>query len=151
MNDEMADFKAKPESVNCVAGGKRPLSSMCPSIVLYPDGTPYMTIGSPGGTRIFPTIAQVIQRMIDYDMDIQDAINTARIYDNASEKVCYESDGVTPVSADTVAALEAMGHDTTDKGSWNLFFGGVQGIEICKDGTLRAGADPRRDGKGLAY
>ena len=151
MNDEMADFSSNPESVNCVAGGKRPLSSMCPSIVLYPDGTPYLTIGSPGGTRIFPTIAQVIQRMIDYDMDIQDAINTARIYDNASENVCYESDGVTPVSADTVAALEAMGHDTTDKGSWNLFFGGVQGIEICKDGTLRAGADPRRDGKGLAY
>lgn len=151
MNDEMADFSSNPESVNCVAGGKRPLSSMCPSIVLYPDGTPYMTIGSPGGTRIFPTIAQVIQRMIDYDMDIQDAINTARIYDNSSMKVCYESDGVTPVSADTVAALEEMGHDTTDKGSWNLFFGGVQGIEICKDGTLRAGADPRRDGKGLAY
>ena len=49
------------------------------------------------------------------------------------------------------AELEAMGHATEDKGSWNLFFGGVQGIEICKDGTLRAGADPRRDGKGLAY
>ena len=151
MNDEMDDFSANPESVNCAEGGKRPLSSMSPSIVLYPDGSPYMTIGSPGATRIFPTIAQVIERMIDYDMDIQDAINTARIYDNASEKVCYESDGVTPVSADTVAALEAMGHDTTDKGSWNLFFGGVQGIEICKDGTLRAGEDQRRDGKGLAY
>ena len=89
--------------------------------------------------------------MIDYNMDIQDAINIARIYDNASEKICYESDGVTPVTAETVSELEAMGHATEDKGSWNLFFGGVQGIEICKDGTLRAGADPRRDGKGLAY
>ena len=44
-----------------------------------------MTIGSPGATRIFPTIAQVIERMIDYNMDIQDAIDCARIYDNASE------------------------------------------------------------------
>ena len=44
-----------------------------------------------------------------------------------------------------------MGHTMVDKGSWNLFFGGVQGIEILKDGTLRGGADPRRDGKALAY
>ena len=52
MNDEMDDFSADPESVNCAEGGKRPLSSMSPSIVLYPDGSPYMTIGSPGATRI---------------------------------------------------------------------------------------------------
>ena len=94
MNDEMDDFSADPESVNCAEGGKRPLSSMSPSIVLYPDGSPYMTIGSPGATRIFPTIAQVIERMIDYNMDIQDAIDCARIYDNASENICYESGGV---------------------------------------------------------
>ena len=151
LNDEMDDFSPNPESTNCVAGGKRPLSSMSPSIVLYPDGKPFLTIGSPGATRIFPTIAQVIQRMIDYDMDIQDAIDCARIYDNASENICYESDGVTPVTADTVAKLEEMGHAVTDKGAWQLFFGGVQGIEIKPDGTLRAGADPRRDGKALAY
>ena len=151
LNDEMDDFSPNPESTNCVAGGKRPLSSMSPSIVLYPDGSPFLTIGSPGATRIFPTIAQVIQRMIDYDMDIQDAIDCARIYDNAAENVCFESDGVTPVTAETAKKLEEMGHKITDKGAWQLFFGGVQGIEIKKDGTLRAGADPRRDGKALAY
>ena len=124
---------------------------MSPSIVLYPDGSPFLTIGSPGATRIFPTIAQVIQRMIDYDMDIQDAIDCARIYDNATENICYESDGVTPVTAETAKKLEEMGHKVTDKGAWQLFFGGVQGIEIKKDGTLRGGADPRRDGKALAY
>lgn len=151
MNDEMDDFSKGVTDTNRVEGGKRPLSSMCPSIVLYPDGTPYLTIGTPGGTRIFPTIAQVLERMIDYNMDVQDAINTARIYDNASKNVCYESEGVTPVTSDVVAELKAMGHDVTDKGGYNLFFGGVQGIEIKKDGTLHAGADPRRDGKGLAY
>ena len=151
LNDEMDDFSPNPESTNCVAGGKRPLSSMSPSIVLYPDGKPFLTIGSPGATRIFPTIAQVIQRMIDYDMDIQDAIDCARIYDNATENICYESDGVTPVTAETAKKLEEMGHKVTDKGAWQLFFGGVQGIEIKPDGTLRAGADPRRDGKALAY
>ena len=152
MNDEMDDFSSDPTSVNCVEGGKRPLSSMSPSIVLYPDGTPYLTIGTPGGLRIWPTITQIVQRMIDYGMDVQDAINCARIFDNHSENVCYESAGDSrAVTADTVAALEAMGHKTTDKGEWNLFFGGVQGISIAKDGTLRGGADPRRDGKALAY
>ena len=151
MNDEMDDFSADPESVNCAEGGKRPLSSMSPSIVLYPDGSPFLTIGSPGATRIFPTIAQVIQRMIDYGMDIQEAIDCARIYDNAQNNVCYESDGVDAPSAEAIAQLQAMGHEVTDKGAWQLFFGGVQGISIGKDGTLRGGADPRRDGKALAY
>ena len=151
MNDELDDFSANPESVNCAEGGKRPLSSMSPSIVLYPDGSPFLTIGSPGATRIFPTIAQVIQRMIDYGMDIQEAIDCARIYDNAKNNICYESDGVDAPSAETVAQLQAMGHEMTDKGAWQLFFGGVQGISIGKDGTLRGGADPRRDGKALAY
>ena len=140
MNDEMDDFSADPESVNCAEGGKRPLSSMSPSIVLYPDGSPYMTIGSPGATRIFPTIAQVIERMIDYN-----------IYDNASENICYESGGVNPITPEVAKELQDRGHEVTDKGEWQLFFGGVQGISIGKDGTLRGGADPRRDGKALAY
>ena len=151
MNDEMDDFSSDPTSVNCVAGGKRPLSSMSPSIVLYPDGTPFLTIGTPGGLRIWPTITQIMERMIDYDMDIQEAIDTARIFDNHKMTLYYESDGVTPITPEIVAELEARGHVTGDKGAWNLFFGGVQGIAILKDGTLRGGADPRRDGKALAY
>ena len=127
MNDEMDDFSADPESVNCAEGGKRPLSS------------------------IFPTIAQVIERMIDYNMDIQDAIDCARIYDNASENICYESGGVNPITPEVAKELQDRGHEVTDKGEWQLFFGGVQGISIGKDGTLRGGADPRRDGKALAY
>ncbi|WP_194610344.1 gamma-glutamyltransferase [Clostridium vitabionis] len=152
LNDEMDDFACDdPSSTNCVEGGKRPLSSMSPSIVLYPDGTPFMTIGTPGATRIFPTIAQVVQKMIDYDMPIQDAIDCARIYDNSKNNINYESDGVNPVTAETAQKLQAMGHEVTDKGAWQLFFGGVQGISIDKDGTLHGGADPRRDGKALAY
>lgn len=151
MNDEMNDFAvSNPDSVNCVEGGKRPLSSMCPSIVLDPDGKAFMTIGTPGGTRIFPTIAQVISNVLDYDMDIQDAINEARIYDNASNVFNYESDGVDPITPETIAELEKMGYKTQDKGAYNLFFGGVQGITV-KDGVIRGGADPRRDGKALAY
>lgn len=151
MNDEMADFSPDPQSVNCAEGGKRPLSSMSPTIVLYPDGSPFATIGSPGGVRIFTTLAQVIERMIDYDMDIQDAINAGRIYDNESRKLCYESGGILPVTPETVTQLNAMGHETLNKDSWDLFFGGVQGVTVARNGQLRAGADPRRDGKALAY
>ena len=152
MNNEMDDFSKDPESVNCVEPGKRPLSSMSPTVVLKEDGAPFMTIGSPGATRIFPTIAQVISHVIDHGMDLQEAIDTARIYDNGtSSGVNYESGGVTPVTADVAAELEAMGHALTDKGEWQLFFGGVQGIVYQDDGTLRGGADPRRDGKALGF
>ena len=151
MNDEMDDFDKKPTATNCVEGGKRPLSSMSPSIVLYPDGKPFLTIGTPGGTRIWPTCTQVIQHMIDNGMNVQEAINASRIFDNSSDNINYESTGANQITPETIAALEAMGHKTTDKGGNNLYFGGVQGIEILPDGTIYGGADTRRDGKCLAY
>lgn len=152
MNDEMDDFSQNPESVNCVEGGKRPLSSMSPTVVLKEDGSSFMTVGSPGATRIFPTVVQVISHIIDHGMDIQTAIDTCRIYDNGTaDGICYESDGVTPVTPETIAELEAMGHAVTDKGAWQLFFGGVQGVVYQEDGTLHGGADPRRDGKALGF
>ena len=151
LNDEMADFSADPDSVNCVAGGKRPLSSMSPTIVLTPEGKPFLTVGTPGGTRIWPTIVQVISRMIDSGMDIQEAIECARIFDDANGVLHYESKGSRAVSGETAAALAARGHELNDRGGNDLYFGGVQGIEIRPDGTLHGGADPRRDGKALAY
>ena len=72
-------------------------------------------------------------------MDIQDAIDCARIYDNASENICYESGGVNPITPEVAKELQDRGHEVTDKGEWQLFFGGVQGISIGKDGTLRGG------------
>lgn len=64
--------------------------------------------------------------MIDYNMDIQDAIDCARIYDNASENICYESGGVNPITPEVAKELQDRGHEVTDKGEWQLFFGGVQ-------------------------
>ena len=125
MNDEMHDFSTSLDSVNKL---------------------------EPGGLRIWPTVTQVISHVIDHNMDIQEAIDTARIFDNGTDTgINYESGGVTPVTADVAAALEAQGHAVTDKGEWQLFFGGVQGIVYQEDGTLRGGADPRRDGKALGF
>lgn len=152
LNDEMHDFSTSLDSVNKLEPGKRPLSSMSPTIVLREDGSSFMSVGSPGGLRIWPTVTQVISHVIDHGMDIQDAIDTARIFDNGTDAgISYESGGVTPITADVAAELEAKGHTVTDKGEWQLFFGGVQGIVYQEDGTLRGGADPRRDGKALGF
>ena len=152
MNDEMHDFSTSLDSVNKLEPGKRPLSSMSPTVVLREDGSSFMSVGSPGGVRIWPTVTQVISHVIDPGMDIQEAIDTARIFDNGTDTgINYESDGVTPITPEVAAELEAMGHTVTDKGAWQLFFGGVQGIVYQEDGTLRGGADPRRDGKALGF
>lgn len=152
LNDQMHDFSTDPESVNCVEGGKHPLSSMSPTVVLNEDGTPFMTLGTPGATRIFPTIAQVISRVIDHKMTLQDAITTARIYENGNEDgICYELAAPNGVTEETANALKEMGHNVTEKGEWDMFFGGVQGVMYNEDGTLTGAADPRRDGKALGY
>lgn len=149
-NDEMDDFDLGTESVNKVEPGKRPLSSMSPTIVLNADDTPFMVVGTPGGTRIFPTVAQMVSHVIDHGMDVQDAINTARIYDSSANNIDYES-GENGIDPTVIAALQEMGHPVTDKSGWNNYFGGIQAIVYQKDGTMRGGADPRRDGKAFAF
>ena len=124
---------------------------MSPTIVLDSEGKAFMSLGSPGGLRIWPTVAQVISNVIDHGMSMQDAIDCARIFDRGNaDGICYESEGENAVSADTIAALEAQGHTVTDKGGWNLFFGGCQGILFAEDG-IQGGADPRRDGKAIGF
>ncbi len=151
MNDQLHDFNTDPESVNCVEGGKKPLSSMSPTIVLDEQGNAFMSVGSPGGLRIWPTVAQVISNVIDHGMSMQEAIDCARIYDRGNDDgICYESEGEHAVTADVIEALQAQGHAVTDKGGWNLFFGGVQGI-LFTDNGIQGGADPRRDGKAIGF
>ena len=145
LNNEIADFSTDPTSPNCVDGGKKPLSSMSPTIVLNEDNTPLMVLGSPGGSRIIPTVTQVISNVIDYDMDIQEAIDTYRMYDNTKNKIVYE-DGL---SDETILQLKNMGHKIERyEDGYDKHFGGVQGIQF-KDGNLIGGADSRRDGKAL--
>lgn len=145
-NNEMDDFVTGNESVNRVEPGKKPLSSMTPTIILK-DGKPFATIGSPGATRIFPTLAQVISHVIDHDMDIQEAIDTPRIFDNTANKIHIEGG----IKAEEIAKLKAMGHEVEERAEWDNYFGGVQGIVYLEDGTMRGGADPRRDGKALGF
>ncbi len=150
MNNQMDDFSTNPESVNKVEPGKKPLSSMSPTVVLNEDGSPFMVLGTPGGARIFASVAQVISRVIDHNIPLHDAISIPKIWNNGGANNLqyenalkgYEDYAVTD---ETLAKLVEMGHgDITTAAS-----GAVQAIEFLEDGTLYGTADPRQDGKAV--
>ena len=142
LNNEMDDFVTGEGKANSVVPGKKPLSSMSPTIVLK-DGKPVMSLGAPGATRIITGVAQVISKVVDHKMDIQDAINAPRIHDDY-EKLVYE----TRIPEKTIEKLKEMGHTVVPEGEW-LEYPCVQGVTMNEDGVLRGGADPRRDGKAV--
>jgi len=147
MNDQMDDFDTRPGQANSITGGKKPLSSMSPTLVLK-DGKAFATIGSPGGKRIISTVALLISNLVDYDMDIQSAIDAPRInnYENGPLKI--ES----RIPMEVQNALVEKGHELDVKKAFDLYFGGAQGIVIDqKSGVLHGGADPRRDGQAVGY
>jgi len=148
MNNHMDDFVPKPGSVNSIEPGKRPLSSMSPTLVLDPDGKPFMTIGSPGATRIIGAVAEVISNVIDHKMPIQQATMAPRFFRMQSGD--YNLEG--RISINTKNALEKMGHKVVVKGDWDAFFGGVHAVQYDRSKkVLFGGADPRRDGQAAAY
>jgi gamma-glutamyltranspeptidase/glutathione hydrolase len=147
LNNEMDDFVPTPGHANSVQPGKRPLSSMAPTLVLR-QGTPFMTVGTPGATRIITALSQIIMNVVDYRMDIQSAIEAPRIH--AMTRDVFLEDRI---PADVRDALTLLGHPLQVRGAMDLFFGGAQGIMVTPIGVLYGGADPRRDGfaKGLWF
>lgn len=150
MNDEMDDFDAEVGTANEVEPGKKPMSSMSPTIVLK-DGKPIMTIGAPGSQRIISGVLQVISNVIDFDMDIADAIYAPRIHagsdwTTSDETVMFE----TRIPAEVKTKLEALGHPVLETGDW-MDYPCVQAVVMLEDGTLRGCGDPRRDGKAVGF
>lgn len=144
LNNEMNDFDTGHGKANSVEAGKKPLSSMSPTIVLK-DGKPVMSLGAPGATRIITGVAQVISLVLDYEMDIQEAINFPRIHDDYDKLVCE-----TRIDPAVIAKLKAMGHNVVEEADY-FEYPCVQGVTMGEDGKLRGGADPRRDGKALGF
>ncbi len=153
MNDEMDDFSKDPESPNAPEPGKIPLSSMSPTII-EKDGKAFMTVGTPGATRIFTAMVQIISDVIDFGMGIDEAIEAPRMH-------CYSSNGKAKpiyyenrIPATTINTLKVLGNEVSEKGDYDLYFGGVQGI-IIKSGfkwrRMYGGADSRRDGAAFGY
>ncbi|UUX49852.1 gamma-glutamyltransferase [Nisaea acidiphila] len=141
LNNELTDFSFLPEKdgkpvANRIEGGKRPRSSMAPTIVLR-DGKPVILIGSPGGSRIIPYVAWALIGMIDWGMSPQDAVNLGHVSNRNGATDLEEGTAV----ADWAAALEAKGHEVKIR-SMNS---GLHAIRIDAN-RLVGGADPRREG-----
>ena len=147
LNDHMDDFVPRPGQANSVMPGKRPLSSMTPTLVLK-NGKAFMAVGSPGGPRIITAVHRIITNVIDFKMDMQDAIESPRFHNQNADATNIESRFPEAARKE----LEAKGFKFTVKGPMDLFFGGAQGILVSPvDGKLHGGGDPRRDGVALGY
>ena len=156
LNNEMDDFTARPgapndygliqSDKNAIEPRKRPASSMTPVIVLR-EGKPWFTLGGAGGPRIISAIMQIIVNVIDYKMNLQEALDSGRIHHQwMPDEIYWEPRGISP---DTRALLERMGHAFREKPLPHI--ADVNAVMIEPDG-MRAGApDPRRDGWAVGY
>lgn len=143
LNNCMGLFDPRPGRANSVAGGKRMLSSMAPTIVLR-DGAPFMCLGSPGGTRIFPAICQALVNVIDFGMSVQQAVEAPRVWTMGVPGTPEGRLHAEPeLSEETLEELRRRGHD--------IFLvpkvaGGMNGVMVGPDGLMHGAACWRADG-----
>ncbi|HIE2222435.1 TPA: gamma-glutamyltransferase [Serratia marcescens] len=154
LNDEMDDFSAKPgvanafgvvgSDANAIEPGKRMLSSMSPTIITR-DGEVSLVIGTPGGSRIFTSIFQVINNLYDYHLPLAQAVAAQRVHHQLLPKDTLYYDSFAPLTGKPAEELKTMGYTLEDQG-WNM--GDIQAIRI--DGrTPETASDPRGRGVGL--
>jgi gamma-glutamyltranspeptidase/glutathione hydrolase len=162
LNDEMDDFAAKQGvpnlygliqgPANAIGPGKRPLSAMTPTIVLK-DGKLYLVLGSPGGARIITTVANILMGVMDYGMNIEEAVNALRFHNQwLPDQVNVEQ----WFSPDAVKLLQQMGHKVeigeTVAGEWTPYWSDGECIAIDqKTGERLGGSDGRNNGKAVGY
>jgi gamma-glutamyltranspeptidase/glutathione hydrolase len=143
LNNCMGLFDPHPGRTNSVSGGKRMLSSMTPTIVLR-DGKPFLCIGSPGGTMIFPAICQALVNVIDYGMGIQQAVEAPRVWTMGIPGTIEGKLHVEPELGDeTINELTRRGHDVLRVPK---VAGGLNGILVDEEGIMHGGACWRADG-----
>jgi gamma-glutamyltranspeptidase/glutathione hydrolase len=138
---------ASPNGRNAPEPNKKVRSSISPLLIFSPEGKPFATIGTPGAGRIPTTMSQIVSNLVDFHMDVQDAINQPRIFQDSDGALSVEGG----ISEDVLKELQRRGHILELHTAHDMFFGGVQGVLRLPDNTMEGGADPRRDGKALAY
>ena len=156
LNDEMDDFSSKPGApnmygliqgpANAIGPGKRPLSAMTPTIVLK-NGKLFLVLGSPGGPTIITTVANVLMGVVDYGLNIQQAVNAPRFHNQwMPDNILIEPTGISP---DTVGILERMGHKVVRSRN---YLGDAECIEVDERTGERLGAsDGRNEGKAVGF
>ena len=147
LNNQLTDFSLSPKRngkwvANRLEPGKRPRSSMAPTMVFNQDKSLKLVIGSPGGSRIINYVAQTTLAILDWQLDPQSAINLPHLTNR--NKVTTLEKGTSLVMAKS--ALEAKGHKVIVRD----LNSGIHAIEVTKDG-LRGGADQRREGLALGF
>jgi gamma-glutamyltranspeptidase/glutathione hydrolase len=156
LNDEMDDFSSKPGvpnmygliqgPANAIGPGKRPLSAMTPTIVLK-SGKLFLVLGSPGGPTIITTVANILMGVVDYGLNIQQAVNAPRFHHQwMPDQIRIEATGFSP---DTIGILEHMGHKIQmTQGYW----GDAECIAVDdKTGELLGASDGRDGGKAVGF
>ena len=138
LNNTMNIFDPHPGNANSIAPGKRMVSSMSPTIVMK-DGKPLMALGTPGATRIFPSVLQAIVNVIDHGMTLQEAVEAPRIWTQGQELEVEPG-----ISAGVRDALTAMGHKVQVA---PRVAGGMNGVMFDHaSGVIRGAACYRADG-----
>ncbi|WDG80487.1 gamma-glutamyltransferase [Pseudomonas chlororaphis] len=153
LNDEMDDFSAKPGvanafgvvggDANAIAPGKRMLSSMSPSLVTR-DGKVTLVLGTPGGSRIFTSIFQVLNNLYDFNLPLEKAVAAQRVHHQLLPKDTIYYDAYAPLSGKAADELKAMGYTLEDQG-WEM--GDIQAIRVTGS-QLETASDPRGRGVG---
>lgn len=151
LNNEMDDFTRDPHSPNAARPKRQPLSSMAP-LIMFKKDSPFLVLGSPGGTRIFSSMAQVILNIIEFGMSLDEAIEAPRFFSYSSRGKARSLVLESRIPETTVNSLKKMGHEVKIRGAYDNYFGGAQGI-LIPPGQKRiiGGADSRRDGYGAGY
>jgi len=148
LNNQLTDFSFVPDAngrkvANRVAGGKRPRSSMSPTLILDEDGGFYATLGSPGGSRIIGYVAQTIIALLDWQLPMREAIALPHVINRNGITDLEQATGLEKIAA----RLEKRGHKIRIR----PLTSGLHGIQKTATGTLAGGADPRREGVVMEY
>ncbi|MBK1440275.1 gamma-glutamyltransferase [Parapedobacter sp. ISTM3] len=154
LNNEMDDFSVKPGApnmygliggtANAIEPGKRMLSSMTPTI-LEKEGRLFMVVGTPGGSTIMTSVFQTILNVVDFGMDMQEAVAAPRFHHQwLPDEVALERDAVSKVVRHS---LSTTGYKLVDRAS----IGRVDAILMLPDGAMQGGADPRGDDLAMGY
>ena len=162
MNDEMDDFSAKPGApnadgliqgaANTIGPGKRPLSSMTPTIVVH-GGKTFLVLGSPGSSKIITTVANVLMGVVDYGMNIQEAVDAPRFHNQWLPDVLNVEQWFSP---DTVQRLQKMGYNVEfglhDGADVSPYWSDAECVAVDpKTGERLGASDYRENGKAIGY
>jgi gamma-glutamyltranspeptidase/glutathione hydrolase len=148
LNNCMGLFDPRPSRANSIAGGKKMLSSMAPTIVFRGD-SPFLCLGTPGGTKIFPAICQALVNIIDFGMNIQQAFEAPRVWTMGLPGTPEGKLHVEPYFDNrALEELKRMGHEIMEVPK---VAGGMNGVMIDERGFMHGGACWRAEGTPMAY